>query len=122
MELETVQKNGVTVAVVKSNEPLIENAQTALDFMATVRYETGCDRVALSKEAVCGDFFRLGTGIAGEILQKFVNYRMKAAFYGDFSGYTSGPLKAFILESNRGRDVFFVSTQEEAVEKLAAAR
>ena len=40
-------------------------------------------------------------------------------FVGDFSGYTSKPLKDFIYESNKGRDIFFVSSEEDAIEKLS---
>jgi len=47
---------------------------------------------------------------------------MKAAFYGDYSHYTSKPLHDFIYESNQGRDFFFVATQEEALKALAAAK
>lgn len=56
------------------------------------------------------------------MLQKFVNYRFRIAVYGDFSKYTSKPLKDFIRESNRGKDVFFTDNLEQAVEKLALAR
>ena|SRR5574344_1230798 len=61
----------------------------------------------------------LSTRIAGEILQKFINYQFKFAIVGDFSGYTSKPLKDFIYESNKGRDIFFVSSEEDAIEKLS---
>ena len=74
---------------------------------------------AIDKAAVSEDFFRLSTGIAGEILQKFVNYRVKLAIYGDFSGYASKPLQDFIRESNEGRDIFFVATEDEAVARIA---
>ena len=51
-------------------------------------------------------------------MQKFINYSGRIAFYGDFSVYTSKPLKDFIRESNKGRDVFFVANLEEAIDKL----
>jgi hypothetical protein len=73
----------------------------------------------LPKAAVCEDFFKLSTGIAGEILQKFVNYNAKVAIVGDYSGYTSKPLHDFIYESNKGTAVFFIGTQDEALEKLS---
>ena len=57
--------------------------------------------------------------MAGEILQKFINYGGKIAIYGDFSHYTSKPLKDFIFESNKGKDVFFVATKEEAIQKIS---
>lgn len=51
-------------------------------------------------------------------MQKFINYGFKIAIYGDYSKYTSKPLKDFIYESNSGKNIFFVNTQEEAIEKL----
>lgn len=40
------------------------------------------------------------------------------AVYGDYSRYTSKPLKDFIFESNHSSDFFFVEVKEEAIEKL----
>lgn len=63
----------------------------------------------------------MSTRIAGEILQKFITYQFKLAIVGDFSGYTSKPLKEFIYESNKGKEIFFVSSEEDAIEKLGRA-
>ncbi|PWL44091.1 DUF4180 domain-containing protein [Christensenella sp. MSJ-20] len=109
------------IALIEGCDP-IADGQSALDLMAAVRYETGCNRMALPKEAFSEDFFRLSTGLLGEILQKYQNYGMKLAVYGDYSGYTSKPLRDFIYESNEGRDFFFLSTQKEALERLAQAK
>ncbi|HWP79021.1 MAG TPA: DUF4180 domain-containing protein [Candidatus Acidoferrum sp.] len=121
MDIRKVEAQGQLIAVVDSRDKLIVDAGSALDLMATVRYEMDCNRVAIRKEAIAEDFFVLSTGLAGEILQKFVNYRMKLAVIGDFSGYRSKPLKDFMYESNRGSHIFFVPTEEEAVKKLLAA-
>jgi hypothetical protein len=48
-------------------------------------------------------------------------YNAKSVIGGDYSRYTSKPLKDFIFESNKGKDFFFVATKEEAVEKIAKA-
>ena len=121
MHIQNTQSNGAAVAVVTAapGELLITDPQSALELMMTVQYETGAARLVLDKRAVSEDFFVLSTGIAGEILQKFINYGVKAAFFGDYSRYTSQPLRDFIRESNRGRDFLFVATQAEALQKLA---
>ena len=62
----------------------------------------------------------LSSCLAGEILQKFINYGVRFAVYGDFSKYTSKPLKDFMYESNMGRDFYFQPSAELAVEKLTA--
>ena len=94
-----------------------EDMQSALDLMVTAKYED-YEAIAINKDAVCEDFFELSSGVAGEILQKFVNYGMKLAIFGDYSTYTSKPLKDFIYESNKGRQFFFVDNEEEAKEIL----
>lgn len=121
MKLTTVCKEGKTVAVITGEELLLIDAQSALDLMMTARYETGSSLLALDKRVVAEDFFILSCGLAGEVLQKFINYQMKVAIFGDYSKYTSKPLRDFIYESNKGKAVFFAAGQEEAVERLVHA-
>lgn len=107
------------IAIISGNEKVILDAQSALDLAMTVKSERGVTKIVIDKDAVTDDFFVLRTGIAGEILQKFINYHIKFAVYGDFSHYTSKPLKDFIYESNHGLDFFFVSTKDEAIRRFA---
>ena len=119
MNITAMQASGVTIALVEAEETLVMNVLSALDLMATVRYETGADRMILPKSALDERFFVLSSGLAGDILQKFVNYQLVVAIVGDYSGFTSKPLRDFIYESNNGTHVFFVATVEEALEKLS---
>ena len=115
METKIINK----IAVVNSNELIIKDVQSAIDFIMTIKYETNCNKIALNKSAVLEDFFILSKGLAGEILQKFINYQTKFAIYGDYLKYTSKPLKDFIYESNSGKDIFFVENEDEAIEMLS---
>lgn len=119
MYTELIHRHGKDIAVISSDNVLITDPQSALDLAMTVKYETGAARLVLDKALFDEAFFTLSTGLAGEVLQKWINYHIKAAVYGDFSRYTSKPLRDFIYESNQGSDFFFVSTREEAVERLA---
>lgn len=119
MKIEVISKNNVNVAVVSSDEVLITDVQSALDLIMTVKYETDCKNIAVNKSAVADDFFVLSTCLAGEILQKFINYGVRFAIYGDFSKYTSKPLKDFMYESNKGKDIYFQPTVSLAVDKLS---
>lgn len=114
--IEYLKNNGI--AVVSGNEKVITDANSALDLAMSIKYEGNTEKIVIDKNVVSEDFFVLSTGIAGEILQKFVNYHVKAAIYGDFSKYTSKPLKDFIYESNNGSDFFFEETREAAVKRL----
>lgn len=119
MDIKITNKNNKPIAIINSKEPLLTDIQSGLDLMATVKYEANASRIVLQKEAITEDFFILSTRFAGEMLQKFINYDVQMAIVGDFSKYTSKPLKDFMYESNRGKDFFFVSSEEEAIERLA---
>ena len=106
------------VAVICSEEPIINDAQSALDLIAEVVYGHGVNKIAANKPAVNEGFFRLGTGLAGEVAQKFVNYRCRFAIFGDFSGYDSKPLHDYMSECNKGRHLNFAADESEALEKL----
>ena len=120
----TIQKIQIdqnnAIALIQDEKTVITDTQSALDMLMSAKYDAGTKYIAIAKELVTPDFFILSKGLAGEILQKFINYGGKIAIYGDYSHYTSKPLKDFIYESNQGKDVFFVVTKQEAIEKLAA--
>ena len=118
MTLKKIEKNNTICAVVCSTEIVIADAQSALDVLMTAKYEIGTKNIVISKQHIVEDFFILSKGLAGEILQKYINYGGRIAIYGDYTHYTSKPLKDFIYESNKGKDVFFVSTMDEAIEML----
>ena len=109
------------IASVESGSVLIVDARSALDLAVSIQYESGCSAMVIPKSAFCEDFFKLSTRIAGEVLQKYVNYGLKMSIVGDFSCYDSRALRDFIYESNRGKHFFFVATVEEAVDKLQMA-
>lgn len=118
MEIHQITKNNIVCAVIESDSLVITDTQSALDILMTAKYEAGSKKIIISKELITEDFFILSRGLAGEILQKYVNYGGRIAIYGDYSQYASKPLKDFIYESNKGKDVFFVSTKDEAVDML----
>ncbi|OOQ93207.1 DUF4180 domain-containing protein [Bacillus cereus] len=122
MNIEKVEVDGGNIAVVRSNKILICDVQSALDLMATVHYEAGCDRIIINKSLLSESFFDLKTRLAGEILQKFINYRVKVTIIGDFSAYSSQSLKDFIYECNIGNNFFFLPTEQQAIEKLSTLK
>lgn len=119
MKIEKITYKNTEIAHIKSEEPIITDAQSAIDLMMTANYEAGTKNIAISKDLIVNEFFILSSGLAGEILQKFINYKFRIAIYGDYSKYTSIPLKEFIYESNSGRGVFFTENLQTALEILS---
>lgn len=115
--MEIITKNKRSVALIDVSER-ISNTQEILDLMATAQYMGSCDALIVFKESLGEDFFDLKTRFAGEVLQKFSNYRVQLAIVGDFSMYTSKALRDFIYECNKGNLVFFKTSLDEALEAL----
>ncbi len=118
MNIERIENNGTICAVVRSDEIVITDAQSALDLLITAKYELGTKNIVIDKKLIKEEFFILSSGLAGDILQKYINYGGRIAIYGDYSHYTGKSLHDFIYESNRGHDVFFAATENKAVECL----
>jgi hypothetical protein len=100
---ELMQENG-----------LIITTDEIMDIMAEARMNDASG-IIIHEGSLDPAFFDLKTRVAGEILQKFSNYRMRLAIVGDFSVYDSKSLKDFIRESNRYGIIRFVSSVEEAL-------
>jgi uncharacterized protein DUF4180 len=78
--------------------------------------------VAIPLSRLGPDFLRLASGVAGQVLQKLVNYRFQVAVVGDLTAAVaaSKPLRDFVRESNRGTTVWFVGDLAALEVKLAA--
>ena len=110
------------IAIINNETVLIKDGASALDFIASIGYEYNVTKIAIDKTVLTEDFFRLSTGLAGEIVQKFVNYGYRVAIIGDFSTYTSTPLREYIYECNNGKQLNFFADENEAVRRLSEKR
>lgn len=117
MDLNFFTANGQQIAEVIAADVVITDVRDALDLMANADYQ-GARRVILYVRNLSPEFFDLRTGLVGEIVQKFANYRVKLAVVGEFAKFDSRSLHAFIVESNRGDLAFFVPDRETAIVKL----
>lgn len=115
--INITDKNGVTV--VKGEGLILTDIQSALDLIGNVSFETESHKIIVFKENIAEDLFVLSTRKLGEVLQKFVTYGVSLAIVGEFSVYTSKPLKDFIYESNKGKHIFFTDNEQAAIEKLS---
>jgi hypothetical protein len=79
--------------------------------------------VVLQADWLGDDFFRLSTRVAGEVVQKLLDYGLRVAIVGDLSARTaaSEALRDWVRECNRGRQVWFVRDIPELADRLAPA-
>jgi hypothetical protein len=95
---------------------IVSSTSAALDLIGNA----GAQNIVLRAEQLHPDFFKLRTGLAGEILQKFTNYRVRLSIVGDFGRLQSPALRDFIRESNGDGQISFVASLDEALAVLRA--
>ncbi len=118
MKIEAHNINDIAIAELISNKTIIHKVEDGLELLGNLYYQ-GFDRIIINEKNISPDFFDLKSGIAGEILQKFSNYRVRLAIVGDFSKYANKSLKDFIFESNKHRHINFVATTTDAIQILS---
>lgn len=111
------QVDNVIIAELLPGSDRISSPEDILDIMAEAGYNRA-GALIIHEDNLPEGFFDLSTRIAGEILQKFSNYRMKLAITGDFIDIKSKSLRDFIMESNRTGIISFVASTEEAISRL----
>ncbi len=114
IELRGVKDTGIVEVI--SDDVIIKIAQDGLDLLGDAYYH-GYDKMILHMKNITPSFFDLKSGLAGEILQKFSNYRVRLVIVGDFSKFDSKSLNDFIRESNNGKLVNFLQSRDEAISR-----
>lgn len=117
MEIKEHKINNSKIAEVIAEEIIVKNAEDGLELLGNLYYQ-GFDRVIIYEKNIIPSFFDLKNGLAGEILQKFSNYRIPLIVIGDFD-FMSQSIKDFIYESNNGKQVNFLPTIEDALAKFS---
>ncbi|GAB2905613.1 MULTISPECIES: DUF4180 domain-containing protein [Streptomyces] len=99
-------------------EPIARDSDV-LDLIGDAGYH-GAAWVAVPVERLDASFFQLRTRVAGDIVQKFAQYRTGLAVVGDISRHTtaSTALRDFVRECNRNRQTWFVADLDELGERL----
>lgn len=91
----------------------------ALDLIGRA-FDEEASVVVVPAERVDDRFFELATRVAGDVVGKFTNYRIRLVVLGDIDERlaASETLAAFVRETNRGRDIWFVSDRDALDQRL----
>ena len=112
---------GRRVFVCADDGPCLAEYRTLTDLIGEL-FSAEAGVVAIPLARLGPDFLRLSSGVAGEVLQKLVNYERMPVILGDVTqaAERSAPLRDFIRESNRGRMVWFVDDLAALEARLGA--
>jgi PadR family transcriptional regulator AphA len=117
MNYQIVGKNNTRYIEVFSCETPVSTEQDALDLIALCG-ENEANLLLLHHEALSEDFFRLKTGVAGAVLQKFINYSVRVAIIIPDQEQLSANFKAWVSEVNKGSQYRVFVNSADAVNWL----
>jgi PadR family transcriptional regulator, regulatory protein AphA len=111
--LISIRENGLPSSLPETDK--LSSEQDALELVG-VCGEYNTDRVMLHASNLTDDFYQLRTGLAGAVLQKFANYRIRAAAVLTPELVNQGRFREMVLEANRGNQfrVFYDRESAEA--------
>lgn len=119
-----IEINGHRILLVGPSDDRLETVRDFTDLIGDAMGED-TQLIGIPADRVGDDFYRLRTGLAGEVLQKLVNYHIRLAIIGDVSRWTaeSNAFRDLVIELERGTDVLIVpdeATLASRLERVAA--
>jgi hypothetical protein len=100
MNYQVVEKNNNKYIRLNREGNPIRSENDGLELLSLCA-ENETNLLLIPAERLSDDFFRLSTGIAGAILQKFVQYGVRSVVVLD-NDSIAGRFRDFLAESNRG--------------------
>ena len=122
MSDQVLDLHGLHILLCDADGPRLASERDATDIIGDA-FGAQAQMVVLPVARLADDFLDLRTRLAGEVIQKFVNYQIRLAILGDIEAplAASKALRDFVYESNRGRHVWFAADMDELAERLAKA-
>ncbi|MFG2359558.1 DUF4180 domain-containing protein [Streptomyces sp. NPDC048521] len=115
-----VTLHGVRVLRCAPDGPPLDGESAALDLIGDAMGQDA-QLVAVPVERIADEFFRLRSGVAGAVVQKFANYRLRLAVVGDISRHVadSTALRDFVYEADQGGRLWFLADAGKLDERLS---
>lgn len=115
--------DGIRIVELNADGPPLRTDSDAVDAISeAMEHQPGL--IVIPTQRLDDDFFRLKTGVAGQVIQKFLTYGLRLVIVGDISKHLqeSSVLRDFVYECNSGSNVWFVDGTEELRAVLAGPR
>lgn len=115
--LTTIENTEILLCSIEGTK--LTGEQDALDLIGE-SLRCAVETIVVPVERLDERFFQLQTGLAGQIMQKCVNYRRRLVILGDISSYLaqSRSLRDFVFETNRGNQIWFLRDLQELRQRL----
>ena len=123
MPEQVLDTAGYRCLIVEAEGPAVRDAEGARRLIEEAMGE-GARVIAVPVSRLDASFFQLRSGLAGEVLQKMVNYGLKLAVVGDVSAQVaaSDAFRDLVVEAERGDSLFFVADVAALKKRVAALK
>lgn len=110
---------GQTCLIADATGPPIDTADAARDLIGEAMAQ-GASIIVVPVTRLDPSFFQLRSGLAGDVLQKVVNYGRKLAVVGDISAHVaaSDAFRDVVREADRGESVYFAADLDALVARI----
>lgn len=114
--------HGQRVYTYGADEPTLGSETDATDLIGAA-YGDEANIVVVPADRVAPDFYTLSSRVAGDVTRKFQMYRVRLVVLGDITAHleASDAFRAFVHETNRGSDMWFVPGERELSARLAGS-
>ncbi len=109
--------NGSKYVNCGTTEVIVKNPNDILDLLA-FGGEHDTNLFMLNESNFSPSFYDLTSGLAGEIVQKFSNYHIRAVIVGSYEIVCSKRFREFMAEANKGNQLRFVEDRSVALDWL----
>lgn len=118
--MRTDELSGIRVLHLDAEGDPISTSDDAADLVGSA-WSHRATMVAVPVARLDPNFFNLRSGIAGEIAQKLVDYRLRLAVIGDLSAQLqkNSALRDWVQESNSGDHIWFLDDTLALEDKMA---
>jgi PadR family transcriptional regulator AphA len=113
LNTQSFEQDGQTWVECLADGGVLTSEQDALDLVAACA-EAGTRRLLIPAGCLNAAFFDLRTGLAGQVLLKFSNYRIHAAAVIAAEIAARGRFGEFVGETNRGSQFRVFPSREDA--------
>jgi len=115
MEYQIIEQENIRFLECGQDQNLISGEPEALDLVGACGGEL-VDTVLIYSDNLPPEFFELKSGLAGRIMLKFSNYRIRVAAVIPNDQISQGHFEEMVSETNRGNQFRVFPTREAAMD------
>jgi PadR family transcriptional regulator AphA len=119
MKTFVIEIEGKKLVELAKGEAVIRNERDALELAGICGF-SGAPRALVHADNLAEEFFDLKTRVAGDVLQKFINYRIRVAAVLSRERIGTGRFSEMVMEANRGDDFRVFDDKEKAIAWLVS--